>query len=221
MDLKRIILVFFLFVFLSSQKNYQISRVSDEDQISYFEVFVGKLPIILEDFGVVEAGKGLHISDGRMSRVLQEIDSYYDIECPQCDGYWSLDEIYLRTIQISNSSNITLYWIVFYHGPSGKLNSSILFFDETKKEFRDYTYDFKIHAMYTSQGKEIVSTSLWNQFIDEKSEIKLVDFDHDENPDFMFNRLWHNGTSNGLEEIIIEAKLSSLDTLSYSINWIK
>jgi hypothetical protein len=189
-------------------------------EIPPIEVIAATLPIKLYEIDSRDKKVVPKISDEEMSAIQHEIRRYY---LEVCDGgeesYFSMKSVYLRTIQISSSSNYILYWIIFRH-VSGNVNSSVLFYDRLKKEFSKYIYDFNIHGLYNEKNRSLSPTNLKELFKITFPEIEIVDFDEDEFTDFRFRRLYHNGTANAIEERIIEVNQLNADTLKLEQDWL-
>lgn len=182
------------------------------------EVIEANLPLRLDliDF----KNNVLPVSDEISSRIGAVIKEYFfdicegDKDCP-----FSIKDIYLNTIQINTNSNQILYLVIFRF-ITGKINSYILFFDNTKKEFSEYVHDFNIHALYQKKDNHLKPSNLKELFKINIPEIEMVDFDGDKVEDFKLTRLYHNGTANAIEEMIIEVKDETVDTLKFERRWI-
>lgn len=201
--------------------NKKAEKVDKKDNLEmpHIEVITTELPLKLDKVNFEDNDLIQQISDGKMSVIENEIKKYYFEEC---NGYdespYSIKDIYLKTIQVNNSSNQILFWVILKH-ISGKINSKILFFDQTKKEFSKHVHNFNIHALYYEKDRKLKATNLKELLKLDFPEIELVDFDRDEFTDFKLKRLYHNGTANAIEEIIIEIN-NNADTLSFKKEWI-
>lgn len=199
----------------------KINSKNDNFKIPHVEVITAELPIKLnlidfEDIDLVQ-----QISDGKINRIKKEIKDYYLEDCSRGEeSPYAMKDIYLKTIQINNTSNSILYWIILKH-VSNNINSKILFFDNTTKEFSEYVHDLNIHALYNEDNKRLSPTNLKEKFRLDFPEIELIDFDKDEFADFKLSRLYHNGTANAIEEMVIEVSHFKADTLKFTRDWIR
>ena len=193
----------------------------DNFEMPHVEVIEAKFPIRLDLIDFEDKNQIQQISYGKMSGVEEEIKKYYDDEYREGEeNLYSMKDIYLNTIQINNSSNLILYWMILKH-PSGKVKSKILFFDNTKKEFLEYVHDFNIHALYNEMDRKLEPTNLKERFQIDFPEIDMIDFDGDKFADFKLTRLYHNGTANAIEEMIVEISEAKADTLKFKREWIR
>ena len=195
--------------------------IKDNFEIPHVEVITAELPIKLSSIDFEDKGLVQQVSDGKMSGIEEEIRNYYLIDCEGTQEHpYSMKDVYLKTIQINNKSNYILYWIIFKHN-AGMVNSKILFFDNIKKEFSEYVHDWNIHGLYNEEDRKIVPSNLKELFKIDFSEIEIVDVDKDQFPDFRLRRLYHNGTANAIEEMIIEVNQIDADTLKFEREWIE
>ncbi len=186
----------------------------------HVEVLNADLPIQLGLIDFKDERQIEQISDGKMAGITDEIQKYYIKTCGGDKASpFTMSDVYFKSIQIHNTSNTILYWIIFKH-TSGKINSRILFFDNLKKAFSEYVHDFNIHALYDETAGQLTPSNLKTHFKLDVPEIEIGDFDADNQPDFKFKRLHHNGTSNAIEEIIIEIHPSGADTLKFTHTWL-
>ena len=190
-------------------------------EIPHVEVITAQLPVKLELIDFENRDLVQQISDGKQNGIEKEIKNYYLKDCyGSKESYDSMKDVYLQTIELSNTSNYILYWIIFKH-LSGKVNSKILFFDNGKKEFSEYVHDLNIHALYNEEKRKLIPTNLKKLFRIDFPEIEMVDFDNDDIADFRLRRLYHNGTTNAIEEMIIEVNSTDADTLKFEREWIR
>lgn len=75
--------------------------------------------------------------------------------------------------------------------------------------------------MYNEKDRKLKPTNLKEHFLIDIPEIELVDFDNDKFADFKLKRLYHNGTANAIEEMIIEVHQDKADTLKYVREWMQ
>lgn len=194
--------------------------VKDNFKIPHVEVITAELPIKLASIDLENKKLVQQISDGKMSEIEKEIRNYYLNDCGGSkEHHYSVKDVYIKTIQINNNSNYILYWVLFKH-IAGKINSKILFFDNTQKEFSEYVHDLNIHGLYNEKDRKIIPSNLKELFKLDFSEIEIVDFDKDEFTDFRLRSLYHNGTANAIEEMIIEVNQTDADTLKFEREWI-
>lgn len=199
----------------------EIATTKDNFEIPQVEVITAELPIKLSLIDLENRNLVQQISDGKMSGIEKEIRNYYLNDCGGSKEHpYSIKDVYLKTIQINNKSNYILYWIIFKH-IAGKVNSRILFYDNAKKEFSEYIHDLNIHGLYNEEDRKIIPSNLKELFKIDFSEIEIADFDKDEFTDFRLRRLYHNGTANGIEEMIIEVNQTDADTLKFEIEWMQ
>lgn len=190
-------------------------------RIPKIEVFAAKSPIKLDLIDFEDQDKIQQISDGRVNGIEMVIKEYYLNRFRETEkNLLSMEDIYLNTIQIDNEANQVLYWVIFKE-ITGKVNSQILIFDNMKKEYIEYKHDFNIHALYDEINGKLKPSNLKESLEIDFPEIELIDFDGDKYADYRLRRLYHNGTANAFEEMIIEVKDSKVDTLKFERNWIR
>lgn len=204
-----------------SSSDEEKTTIKDNFEIPHVDVITAELPINLALIDFEDTGLVQQISDGKMSGIEEEIRNYYLNDCGGSKEHpYSMKDVYLKTIQINNESSYILYWIIFKH-IAGMVNSKILFFDNTKKEFSEYVHGLNIHGLYNEEDRKIVPSNLKELFEIDFSEIEIVDFDKDEFTDFRLRKLYHNGTANAIEEMIIEVNQTNADTLKFEREWIQ
>gem|GEM_PF-615627 len=189
------------------------------DDCLNISVIDAKLPISLNDINFNDETNAKHISDGKSAAIENAIEKYYLAEMEGMEDLYSINDFYVNTIALKSGANDVLYWIIFRH-LLGKVNSQLLFYDNSKKEYMDYVHDFNIHALYTLEEEVLKPTDLKKRYLPNHSEVEIVDFDKDGLTDIKLTRLFHNGTANAIEEMIIEVSESQCDTLSFKRNWI-
>ena len=207
----------------TKEGNLNEERITTKDnfEIPHVEVITAELPIKLASIDFENKNLVQQVSDGKMNGIEEEIKNYYLNDCGGSKEHpYSRKDVYLKTIQINNKSNYILYWIIFKH-TTGMVNSRILFYDNTKKEFSEYVHDLNVHGLYNEEDRKIIPSNLKELFRIDFSEIEIVDFDKDEITDFRLRRLYHNGTANAIEEMIIEVNQTDADTLKFEREWIQ
>lgn len=186
------------------------------------KVISSGLPVELK---TVDLQNELHlkqISDGIRAGIENAIIDYYFNYCNSDSSTFDLytyEQCYLGTIELKTSSNYTLYWVIFRH-LLGSINSSVLFYDKEKKSFLPNNYYLNIHALYHEEDGKLEEGYLKSHFMISLPEIDLISFDQDSFTDFKLTRLYHNGTANAIEEVIIELVDEKIDTLSFERKWL-
>lgn len=105
--------------------------------------------------------------------------------------------------------------ILLKHMPGDQLNSKIIFYNNISKTFVDTVIDFNIHASYDISRGKLITSNLKKHFNITTPEIQLVDYDNDKINDYKFTRLYHNGTMNAIETIILKVNNDKIERLSF------
>jgi hypothetical protein len=192
------------------ENNFELPEIS---------VINSQMPVKLSEIKFNDSTKYFYISDGKISVIENSIKKYYT---EICDGDvtspFKIRDIYIGTVQIENNSNLTLYWIIYRH-ISSKINSDILFYNNTTKEFLKHKIQFNIHGLYTENNNVLQPSNLKNTLQIETPEIECLRCNAEEDPIFKLSRLFHNGTSNAIETLEISVSDNKIDTLNFDQNW--
>ncbi len=197
---------------------------SINSSIPHVEVLNLDLPIKLDEINFQDENLVEQISYGKMAGIEKVIRNYYFEDChgDEKETDFSMDNIYFKTIKFQHQEKI-LFWVILIHYPTGKVNSKLLFFNQRKFDFVDHSIDFNLHAMYDFEKNNLTPSNLKTQFKIKIPEIELIDFDKNGEMDYKLTRLYHNGTSNAIEETILNFDLekNKIDSLYFNRKWIK
>lgn len=213
-----------LIVFIGGILGSCTPAVSDEkevketiDQKEYipkeFYVIQAALPLDFTELDFNNTSKRISISDGKESLIRQSFSEYlsYLGEAKALPpGY----QPYIGSIWIKESDH-DVYIVVFKH-ITGVLNTKIIIRNSYSNPA--LFLDYNIHAMYSFEEGSIKPTNLMKTLFDGIPLFKITTIDDTGTSLFELNRLYHNGTSNLMENFIFEVdNLNQLDTTSYSL----
>ena len=118
-------------------------------------------------------------------------------------------DTYLNTIEIEARQR-RYYVVLTKQMPSADLNGTILCMDSASGIFYRETAELKLFALYEINGKKLKPSYLKKLFNITSPEIELVD----SSGNLRLTRLWHNGTFNAIEHIVLRFSMDKTDTIS-------
>jgi hypothetical protein len=124
-------------------------------------------------------------------------------------------DLYIKTVRLHDTQK-TIFLVVMKGWPGNTVYSKALFYDNTTKEFAKDKLFFRLHALYDYTDGKLAPTNLKKTFLPDAPEIERTDFNKDGITDYKFTRLFHNGTANAIETIILNVKNNTLDTLYFN-----
>jgi len=198
------------------------TSIWDSINMPHIEVRTASLPLELAHVNWEDTSLLKQLSDGRQAGIEDALLEFYIGYCgydSSLRGLYPVKSAYIGSLEIQTSSRYTLYWILFRE-VLGRVNSSVLFFDETQKDFLPYHYGLNVFALYDERDRKLHPSNLKKVFSIDTPEITLTDVDGDAYPDFTFTRLYHNGTANAIERVTVEITDGKADTLSVEREWL-
>ena len=184
-------------------------------------VINSELPLKLPDLDLPDTQKTVHLNDGIEAEIRKTIYSYYFIDCSgdSSETYFKVKDTYIGTIRLHDSLQ-TIFMVLFKHLPAGEVNSKLIFYNNSTKEFIGHPIDFNLHALYDFNNGKLAPSNLKDSFKITTPEIELVDFDKDGINEFRLTRLYHNGTANTIETIVLKICNNNVDTVEFKQKWI-
>ncbi len=176
-----------------------------------------KYPLSLKDINLHDSSQPVVLNDGITSQIEQTIIDYYFNECAgdEHESNFKLKETYIATIRLPDRQE-TIFMVLLNHIPSGQVTSKVLFYNNVSKTFEGKTLDFNINALYNFENGKLTPSNLKTVLNITAPEIELVDTNKDGQNEFKFTRLYHNGTSNVIEMMIINIAETHLDTIAFT-----
>jgi hypothetical protein len=183
-------------------------------------VINANFPLILLKVKLNDRTRIVHLSNDVKNKIHQTVYDYYFNECQgdSSEIYFKVRDTYIGTIQLRYSSH-SVFVVLLCHVPTNKVNSRILFYNNSTKTFIGKPLDFNLYALSDySQGK-LTPTNLKKQLKINTPEIVLNKSEKNGENEFIFTRLYHNGTSNAIETVVINVGNSTVDTISFKQKW--
>jgi len=178
-----------------------------------------KLPLKLEDVNLQNRENIIEPSVVIKARLAETIEDYYKNECLVDSGKTNLTakDVYIKTLSLRDSLQ-TIFLILLKHIPDDEVNSKVLFYDNKTQKFIGKTLDFNIHALYDFDKGKLKPTNLKAKFEIKSPEIEIINKGGVNK--FEFTRLYHNGTANAVETVILKVSNDKIDTVDFKQKWI-
>jgi hypothetical protein len=179
-----------------------------------------KFPLTISNLDFKDKRNMLTFNDGITSKIEETIKEYYFTDClgDSSETFFSIKDIYFNTIRLYDS--LQTVFLVILSPPAQNLNSIVLFYNNTSKEFIEDKFCFKINSLYNVDKGGIIPSNLKKLFNMNAPDIELIDYDKNGKDDFKFTRLYHNGTENAIETIVLKLDENKVDTLDFKRDWI-
>jgi hypothetical protein len=180
-----------------------------------------KFPLTISNIDFKDKRNMLTLNDGITSKIEETIKEYYFTDClgDSSETFFTIKDIYFNTIRLYDS--LQTVFLVIFNPPAQKLNCIVLFYNNTTKQFIEDKFCFNIHALYNVDKRGIKPSNLKELFKVNAPDIELVDYDKNGKNDLAFTRIYHNGTENAIETIVLEVENNKVDTLDFRRVWIK
>jgi hypothetical protein len=203
----------FVLITLFSCSNGQPKNLDEKAPPFTITAIDAEFPLRLNEINFEDESNTIHLNDGITSTITQTIKEYAkDIDF--YDSSQTYRDTYINTIRLYDSLQ-TIFLVLLKHYPTEDVTSSVLFYDNLKKEFIDNVPDFKLYGLYDFDNGKLIPTNLKTAFKITTPEIEVLDINKDGINDFKFVRLWHNGTFNAIHTTILTIKNNSIDTISF------
>ena len=216
--MRRIEPIFLLVTLLACRDGIKQTAPTKQNlSLSPISIIDANFPLTLSNINLQDTPNITHSNDEIENKIYQTVYSYYFNDCSgdSAETYFKLKDVYIGTIRLHDSLQ-TIYLVVLNHFPGGQVNSRILFYNNSSKQFIDKPLDFNIHALYDYNNGQLTPTNLKEQFQINSPEIQLIDYDKDNKNDFKLIRLYHNGAANAIETAILRVKNMKIDTLNFN-----
>lgn len=198
---------------ISEKKEVKDTIDLKEYKVKEFYVIKAALPLDFTELDFNNTSERISISDGKESLIQQSFSEYLS-SLGEAKALPPGYQPYIGSIWIKESDH-DVYLMVFKH-ITGVLNSKIIIRNSYSNPA--LFLDYNIHAMYTIEEGSIKPTNLMNAFFEGIPIIKITAKDNGGTSLIELNRLYHNGTSNLMENFIFEVdNFNQLDTISYSL----
>jgi hypothetical protein len=154
-------------------------------------------------------------------KIQQTILDFYFIECrgDSSESYFKIKDVYFNSIELADK-DLIYYLVILSHLPAESLDSKIICYNTTTNSFFPKIIDFNIGSLYNIENGKLRQSNLKTLLKLDGPEIELVDFDNNGTNDLKLTRLYHNGTANATETLIIRLKNAVFDTLDFKQKWI-
>ena len=184
-------------------------------------VINSELPLKLTVLDLQDTRKTVHLNDGIEAEIRKTIYSYYFIDCSgdSSETNFKVKDTYIGTIRLHDSLQ-TIFIVLFKHLPTEEVNSKLIFYSNSTKEFIGQPIDFNLHALYDFNNGKLTLSNLKKRFKITTPEIELVDFDKDGINEFKLTRLYHNGTANAIETTVLKIYNNKIDTVEFKQKWL-
>lgn len=190
---------------------------SEEFNISIID---SEFPLKISHINLDKQEVVTQIDDEVYSCIKQTVIEYYKKECIYDDSLTSIQDNYIKTIRLKNDTR-QIFLILLKHFPTGNVVSKVLFYDNQRKVFIGKPIDYNLHALYYYNNGKLESSNLKTIFEVSFPEIEIVDFNSSGKEGYKFTRLWHNGTANAIETIVINIYDNAIDTLDFDQKWLE
>ena len=186
-----------------------------------FSVIDTKFPLNLSELNLQTEEDLIQLNDGIVAKIEMTIYSYYINECSgdSSETNFKLKDSFIGAFRLQEKS-WTIFVVLFKHLPGGQVNSKLLFYNNFSKYFIEEPLDFNIHALYDFESGKLKPSNLKNQFKISSPEIEIVNSEKEEESKFRLTRLYHNGTANAIETLVIKVADNKIDTLDFNRKWI-
>jgi|WetSurMetagenome_2_1015567.scaffolds.fasta_scaffold180453_2 hypothetical protein len=180
-----------------------------------------KFPLTISNLDFKDKRNMLTFNDSITSKIEETIKEYYFTDClgDSSETFFSIKDIYFNTIRLYDS--LQTVFLIIFNPPAQQLNSTVLFYNNTTKEFIEDKFYYNIQSLYNIDKEEIKPSNLKELFEIKAPDIELIDYDKNGKDDFKFTRLHHNGTENAIETIVLKLDDNKVDTLDFRRDWIK
>ena len=172
-----------------------------------------KFPLRLDLIDLEDKNNTIHLNDDIAAKI-EDVVKDYAKDFEFYDSSQTYKDTYINTIRLHDSLE-TIFWVLLKHYPTNEVNSYILFYDNERKEFIDYDFEFSLYALYNYENGNFKAGYLKKLFKIETSEIEKTDYNKDGIPDYKLVRLWHNGTFNAIHTTILTVMNNKIDTLHF------
>jgi hypothetical protein len=186
-----------------------------------FSVIDTKFPLNLSELNLQTEEDLIQLNDGIVAKIEMTIYSYYINECSgdSSETNFKLKDSFIGALRLQEKS-WTIFVVLFKHLPGGQVNSKLLFYNNFSKYFIEEPLYFNIHALYDFKNGKLKPSNLKNQFKISSPEIEIVNSEKEEESEFRLTRLYHNGTANAIETLVIKVADDKIDTLDFNRKWI-
>lgn len=208
--------IYFLIILLSLISCHKKETISQKERATEFLIIDSKFPLFIDKIDFESKKDLIQLNDEINSKIRKTVTDFYNTESGVDETYkkyFGLKDCYFKTVRLQYKSQ-TIFVIILKHYPSYQLTSRILFYDNPTKQFVGTPLDFKIYDLYDfdfTNGK-LKPTNLKEVFKIETPEINITD----KKNEFLFTRLWHNGTFNAIETTLLKVNENKIDTLQFS-----
>jgi hypothetical protein len=186
-----------------------------------FSVIDTKFPLILSELDLQKKEDFIQLNDRIDEKIEMTIHSYYFNECSgdSSETDFKVKDIFIGALRLQDKY-WTIFVVLFKHFPVGQVNSKLLFYNNFSKQFIEEPLDFNIHALYNFENGILKPSNLKNSFKIIVPEIERVNCEKDRESKFRFTRLYHNGTANAIETLVLKVTDNKIDTLNFNREWI-
>lgn len=216
--------LFFMTLISCSSKRTDKTKINQVETVNSngISVIDSEFPLRIGTIDFNDSTKIIQLNDKINSKLEQTINDYYFNACSgdSAETYFSIKDIYINTIRLRDSI-FTVFVVLLKHMPDGLINSKILFYNNDCKQFIDKVIDFNIHALYYFKDGKLIPTNLKEQFKITTPEIELINDKQQGMNNFKFTRLYHNGTANAIETVILQVTDNKVDSLDFKQKWIQ
>ena len=186
-----------------------------------FSVIDTKFPLNLSELNLQTEEDLIQLNDGIVAKIEMTIYSFYLNECSgdSSETYFKLKDSFIGALRLQDKS-WTIFVVLFKHLPGGQVNSKLLFYNNFSKYFIEKPLDFNIHALYDFENGKLKPSNLKNQLKINTPEIERVNCEADGESKFRLTRLYHNGTANAIETLVLKVADNNVDTVDFNRKWI-
>lgn len=176
-------------------------------------VLACELPLDLSKVNLKDTKNIVQISEGKIGAIEKVIHDFRMREWGDLPEQYSTDDCYVGTLWLKGGPE-TLYYIILQHPVTKDLKAKILFLEKNK------VIEQNLFAMYSLDGPGFKKSELFEMLDIEAPQVQLSEVDGDGIEEYTFSRLYHNGTFNALETLIMNVQEPKADTLHFSRKWI-
>ena len=196
-------LLFLCCLFLWASVRAQVSR-----DLQKSDLLAVDLPLDLSKIDWNDSKSLVQISDWRRGRIQEVVNHYYAEECSDLEGLYTPADCYLGTLWLRGASR-DFYYVLLRHPVGGYLSARV-FLPKGEGSLRQ-----NLFAMYEFEEEKLRKTKLFKSLELQDAQVQISDVDGDGREDLTLVRLFHNGTFNAKETLVVNFEESGVDTLHF------
>ncbi len=128
------------------------------------------------------------------------------------EEYTKASDCYFNTLKVP-FRNTELYLLILKTPVNNFVHVKLFVYDPVLNVISKKAIDYNIWAMYTFSMNDLIASNLRNEFIKSNPDICIT------GSELRLKRLWHNGTSNAVEDIRYQLKGVELKPIAQAMHY--